>query len=142
MKLFLVLAALLTSPLRGTAEAAPPHGRMVLVAITGPEDLMKLGAPYHHALVMKKTGRLEDVAIVVYGRAVAAVSTQVKSIPEPLQADIKATLEAGIHVYVCAHALENAGIPREALISGVEVVPQGAAKIAELVSQNFVPMQY
>jgi intracellular sulfur oxidation DsrE/DsrF family protein len=103
---------------------------------------MKLGAPYHHALVMKKTGRLEDVAIVVYGRAVAAVSTQVKSIPETLQAEIKATLEAGIHVYVCATALEKAGIAKEALIPGVEVVPQGAAKIAELVSQNSVPMQY
>ena len=75
MKSLVVAAALAASWVGGAAVAEKPHGKIVLVGQSGPEDMMKLGAPYHHAVLMKKTGRLEDVAIVVYGRAVAALST-------------------------------------------------------------------
>lgn len=142
MKFIVVAAALAASLVGSGVVAEKPHGKIVFVGQSGPEDMMKLGAPCHHAVLMKKTGRLEDVAIVIYGRAVAALSTQVKAIPETPRAEVKAAHDAGVHTYVCETALEKAGISKEALVPGVEPVPQGAAKIAELVSQGFVPLQY
>lgn len=134
---FLLLAA----SLLGAAGPAPaPQGKIVLVALSGPEDAMKLLGPYHHALIMKKTGRLQEVAIVVYGRAVAALSTKAKGIPEPVRNAIREAHAAGVPIYVCETALAGAGI--EEIGPEAQRVPQGAAKIAELVSQGFVPMQY
>jgi intracellular sulfur oxidation DsrE/DsrF family protein len=137
----LILALSLAAPLLGaTGTAPPPSGKIVLVALSGPEDVMKLMAPYHHAAVMKKTGRLQEVAIVVYGRAVAALSTKAKGIPPPVREAIKAAHAAGVSIYVCETALANAGI--DEIVPEAQRVPQGAAKIAELVSEGFVPMQY
>jgi len=113
---------------------------IVLVALSGPEDVTKLMGPYRHAVIMKKTGRLKDIAIVVYGRAVAALSTKAKGIPEPVRNAIREAHAAGVPIYVCENALANAGI--EDVIPEAQRVPLGAAKIAELVSEGFVPMQY
>lgn len=149
----LVLALALAVPLLGAAAtgaapapagkpgaAPPPSGKIVLVGLSGPEDIMKLMGPYHHALVMKKTGRLQDVAIVIYGRAVAALSTKAKGIPPPVREAIKEAHAAGIPIYVCEMALSMAGI--DEIVPEAQRVPQGAAKIAELVSEGYVPMQY
>ena len=145
----LILALSLAAPLLGATAAATspaaattpaPSGKIVLVAISGPEDAMKLLGPYHHAVIMKKTGRLQDIAIVVYGRAVAALSTKAKGIPQPVRDAIKEAHAAGIPIFVCNTALSNAGI--DEVIPEAQRVPQGAAKIAELISEGFVPMQY
>jgi intracellular sulfur oxidation DsrE/DsrF family protein len=45
-----------------------------------------------------------------------------------------------VPIYVCEAALANAGI--EDVMPEAQRVPLGAAKIAELVSEGFVPMQY
>lgn len=80
----LLLAASLAAPLLGAAAAAPaPQGKIVLVALSGPEE---------------------------------------------------------VPIYVCETALANAGI--DDVVSEAQRVPQGAAKIAELVSEGFGPMQY
>lgn len=139
----LILALALAAPLLGAAAAGTspaPAGKIVLVALSGPEDVQKLMGPYHHAVIMKKTGRLQDIAIVVYGRAVAALSTKAKGIPQPVRDAIQAAHAAGVPIYVCEGALSNAGI--DEVIPEAQRVPQGAAKIAQLVSEGFVPMQY
>ena len=137
----MLMAMVLAAPsIAGAAVAPALSGKIVLVAISGPEDAMKLMSPYHHAVIMKKTGRLKDIAIVVYGRAVAALSTKAKGIPEPVRNAIREAHAAGVPIYVCETALANAGI--EDVIPEAQRVPQGAAKIAELVSEGFVPMQY
>jgi intracellular sulfur oxidation DsrE/DsrF family protein len=144
----LALLVMLALPMRAfAAPPAPapvpaPHGKIVLVAYTGPEDMQRMTAPFRHALMMKKTGRLADVAIVVYGRAIAAVSTAPKGNSDPLKTAVKEALDAGIHIYACEHSLGMAGLTRESLVPGVELVPQGAVRIAELVSDGYVPMQY
>ncbi|GAC1557634.1 MAG: hypothetical protein NVS2B9_20210 [Myxococcales bacterium] len=137
----LLLAMVLAAPsIAGAATAPAPSGKIVLVALSGPEDAMKLMGPYHHAVIMKKTGRLKDIAIVVYGRAVAALSTKAKGIPEPVRNAIREAHAAGVPIYVCEAALAQAGI--EEVMPEAQRVPQGAAKIAELVSEGYVPMQY
>jgi intracellular sulfur oxidation DsrE/DsrF family protein len=136
-----LLAMVLAAPsIAGAAVAPPPPGKIVLVALSGPEDEMKLMGPYRHAVIMKKTGRLQQIAIVVYGRAVAALSAKAKGIPEPVRNAIREAHAAGVPIYVCENALANAGI--EDVIPEAQRVPAGAAKIAELVSEGFVPMQY
>ena len=136
-----LMAMVLAAPLISGAAVAPaPSGKIVLVALSGPEDVMKLMGPYRHAVIMKKTGRLKDIAIVVYGRAVAALSTKAKGIPEPVRNAIREAHAAGVPIYVCETALANAGI--EEVMPEAQRVPQGAAKIAELVSEGFLPMQY
>lgn len=138
----LILALSLAAPLLGAAAAGTakaPSGKIVLVALSGPEDAQKLMAPYHHAVIMKKTGRLQEIAIVVYGRAVAALSTKAK-VPQPVRDAIQEAHAAGIPIYVCNAALAAAGIDEVA--PEAQRVPQGAAKIAELVSEGYVPMQY
>ena len=49
-------------------------------------------------------------------------------------------MKTGVAIYVCETALANAGI--EDVVPEARRVPQGAAKIAKLVSEGFVPMQY
>ena len=137
----MLLAMVFAAPsLAGAAVAPAPSGKILLVALSGPEDVAKLLGPYRHAVIMKKTGRLKDIAIVVYGRAVAALSTKAKGIPEPVRDAIREAHAAGVPIYVCENALANAGI--EDVIPEAQRVPLGAAKIAELVSEGFVPMQY
>ena len=139
----LILALSLAVPLLGAAAAGTPPaptGKIVLVGLSGPEDVQKLMGPYHHAVLMKTTGRLQEIAIVIYGRAVAALSTKAKGIPQPVRDAIKEAHGAGVPIYVCNVALAAAGI--DEVIPEAQRVPQGAAKIAELVSEGFVPMQY
>ena len=122
--------------------AAAPKVKLLLVAMSGPEDIHRMSSPFRHAAILKKSGKAAEVAVVVYGRAVAAVTTNVKSVPEPTRDSFMEARDAGVHVYVCEHSLAQAAIGREALMPGVELVPQGIVKIAELVEAGHVPLQY
>src|SRR5258708_13634144 len=106
---------------------------LLLVALSGPEDVMKLMGPYRHAVIMKKTGRLKDIAILAYGRAVAALSTKAKGIPEPVRNSIREAHAAGVPIYVCETALANAGI--EDVTPDAQRVPHSAPNTAELLTQ-------
>ncbi len=145
MKAFLLSFSLLAAiPVAVFAQPRPerPTAKMVLVAFTGPEDGAKLGAPYRHALLMKRSGKLADVAIVVNGRAVAALSKRVEGIPPAVRKSIAEAHAAGIPIYVCEHSLKMAGIAPDDVTPEAQRVPTGAEKIAELVASGYVPMQY
>lgn len=70
----------------------------------------------------------------------AALSTKAKGISEPVRNAIREARAAGVPIYVCEAALANAGV--EDAMPEAQRVPQGAAKVAEPVSEGFVPMQY
>lgn len=123
------------------SSSAAPHGKIVLVGFSGLEDPRKLIAPYKHALAMKKTGRLEAVELVIYGRAVDALSAK-QQVPPELDEAIRAVHAAGLPIFVCENALKAAHIPLSDVRSEATPIPSGAAKIAELVSEGFVPLQY
>lgn len=157
MKTLVLGAALLAAAGTSTswaAEAAPPvqpaqraqadaHApRMLLVAFAGPEDAMRLTAPFHHAVLLRESGAASDVAIVVYGRAVASVMPSVKGVPPRAREDLEKALKAGVKVYACQNSLEMAGYGSAPLIPGVEKVPLGAVQVARLVGQGYVPVQY
>lgn len=128
----------------GAAQDAKPAAgaKIVLVAMTGPEDVMKLMGPYRHALLMQQSGKVKAVAIVVYGRAISALSSRMKGTPEPVRKAIAAAHAAGIPIYACENSMAMAGIAPQDLIPEAQPVPAGAVKVAELVSEGYVPLQY
>lgn len=136
----LLLALLMPAAVHARDATRP--ARILLVAFTGVEDAARLAAPFHHAVLMKRSGAAGEVAVVVYGRAVAAVAPSVGAVPAAVRADLQEALKLGVKVYVCDHSLEMAGLSAGPLLSGVERVPSGAVKVAELVSEGFVPLQY
>lgn len=135
-------SAMAAAPASVQASKPEPTAKIVLVAMTGPEDLMKLMGPYHHALLMKRSGKVKAVAIVVYGRAISALSTRVKGIPEPVRKAIAEAHAAGIPIYACEHAMAMAGIAPQDLAPEAQPVEAGAIQVAELVSEGYVPLQY
>ena len=127
------------------APAAAPGAlapRMLLVAFSGPEDGMRLTAPFHHALVLHESGAAREIGVVVYGRAVAAVVAAVKGVPPRAREDLEKALKAGVKVYACEYSLQMAGFGSTPLLPGVEKVPLGAVQVARLVGQGYVPLQY
>jgi intracellular sulfur oxidation DsrE/DsrF family protein len=130
------------APTAQTQQADAHAPRILLVAFSGPEDAMRLTAPFHHAVLLEESHAARDVAIVVYGRAVAAVVASVKGVPPQARQDLDKALKAGVKVYACAYSLEMAGFGSAPLIPGVEKVPAGAIQVARLVGQGYVPLQY
>lgn len=135
------LALFLVASLGATASAAP-KGKIVLVALSGMEDVQRMSAPFRHAAILKKSGKLVDVAVVVYGRAVVALDTKAAAVPDEVRRLIDAAKLAGVSIYVCEHSLSQSGISADAVTPGVERVPQGIMKIADLVGDGYAPMQY
>ncbi len=136
----LLLALLM--PAAAHARDATRPARLLLVAFTGVEDAARLAAPFHHAVLVRRSGAAREVAIVVYGRAVAAVVPSVGAVPPSVRTDVQEALTLGVKIYVCERSLEMAGLSAGPLLTGVERVPSGAVKVAELVSEGFVPLQY
>lgn len=66
-----------------------------------------------------------DVTVVVQGPGVAALATDGTA-----AANVAATLDAGIGVIACGNSLAAAGLPSEALLPGVTVVPAAISYLA------------
>ncbi|MCA1663133.1 MAG: DsrE family protein [Myxococcales bacterium] len=137
-----VLAALVLLACTHASAQAATKPKLVLVAMSGPEDVQRMTAPFRHAAILKKSGKVADVAVVVYGRAVAALHARAAAVPDETRKQIAAAKQAGVHIYVCEHSLAQAGIAADAVAPEAERVPQGIVKIAELVGDGYVPMQY
>ena len=86
-----------------------------------------------------RRGVRQDIAILVYGRAVAALKPKTKGIPERC-APPSARRMLPVRPSTSAKRRSPAGI--DEVVPEAQRVPQGAVKIAELVSEGFVPMQY
>lgn len=142
LRLRSLLAALLLVAVAGHRAGAAPKPKLVLVAISGTEDIQRMTAPFRHAAILKRSGKVADVAVVVYGRAVAALNTRAAGVPEETRKQIAAAKLAGVHIYVCEHALEQAGVAADAVAPEAERVPQGIVKVAELVGEGYAPLQY
>ena len=100
------------APSPTAAKQAAPTAKLAIVALTGPEDMQMMTSAYRHATAMKKSGALADA------------------------------IAAGVKVYACAHAMEENGIAKDTLLPGIEVVPQGAVKTAELAGAGATLLRY
>ena len=55
---------------------------MVLVGLSGMEDVQRMTAPLRHAVMLKKENKLKDVVVVLCGRSVATVNARAQGIPD------------------------------------------------------------
>lgn len=134
----------LTFPLMALAkEPAPtPKGKLVFVAMTGPEDTLTLGSSFRHALAAKKSGHLEDVVWLSWGRAVTALDPKLDILPKEVKEHAKAAQKAGVRLVACGQALKKWDIDAKKLEPKAEVVANGVDELAKLVSQGYQVIRY
>ena len=119
------------------------HGKLVFVLTTGLEDLQSVNMAVRHAGMAKKSGFLDDSVLLVYGRAVQALSKNITAKPPQLAAALKEAKDAGARILVCGEAIKRFNIPKEDLDPAVDdVVPNAIVTLAELVSKGYQVIKY
>lgn len=149
LKNFVLLAAFSMLLIPGLALAkspaeAPkqPKGKLVFVAMTGPEDLGVLSSSFRHAAAAKRSGHLEDVVWLSWGRAVVALNPDLDVIPSDIHEQAAAAQKAGVRLVACGQALKKWGIDPETLRPKAEVVANGVDELARLVSLGYQVISY
>lgn len=127
---------------RADAKAPTPRGKLVFVAMTGPEDVATLSSSFRHALAAKNSGHLEDVVWLSWGRAVSALDPKLEIVPAEVRAHAQAAWEGGVRLVACGQALRKWGIDPAALTPKAEVVPNGVDELARLVAQGYQVIRY
>lgn len=119
------------------------HGKLVFVLTTGFEDLQENGMAIRQAKVAKESGFLDDVVLLVYGRAVQAFSKDVTAKPPQTTVAIKEAKAAGVRILICGEAIKRFNIPKESLDPQPEaVVPNAIVALSELVSKGYQIIKY
>ncbi len=138
--IFTALSLSAQSPVQ--PQARTPHGKLAFALTTGFEDLQMANMMLKQVKIAKDSGRLEDVVVVVYGRAVQLFEAT-GARPQPTADLIRAAQSAGVKFYVCANALQQLGVPVDKLDPKPdEVVPFGIVKVSELVSDGYQVIRY
>lgn len=145
--MLLSLAVLSPAPAsaRGPAATAAPareHTGLVFVANTGLEDIGTLSSSLRHAAAAKKSGHLDAVVWMVFGRAIVLLDPDVGAVPDGLKADLRAAQEAGVEIVACANALGKYGIDPARLDPGIRVVPNAMDELARLVADGYAVLRY
>lgn len=139
----LIAALFLAIPLTAIAKDPPrPKGKLVFVAMTGPEDTTTLASSFRHALAAKESGYLEDVVWLSWGRAVVALDPKVSVLPKEVGESAKAAQKGGVRLVACGQALRKWNVDAEKLEPKAEVVPNGVAELARLVSLGYEVIRY
>lgn len=127
-----------------SASAEPKgHGKLVVVLTSGLEDLQAVNMAIRHSGMAKKSGHLDDVVLLVYGRGVQAFARDITAKPPQISKAIEEAKAAGVHIQVCAEALKKFDIPQDGLEPGVEeVVPNAIITLSELVSKGYQILKY
>lgn len=145
---FSLLFALTSMALASTAfakEPAPaptPKGKLVFVAMTGAEDIGTLSSGFRHATAAKRSGYLEDVVWLSWGRAVVALDPTVSAVPAEVRTNADEARKAGVRLVACGQALRKWGIDPATLSPKAEVVPNGVDELARLVSLGYQVIRY
>lgn len=145
-----VLALLLFA---GPALAAPPKPPpvpaapvpaakgLVFVATTGLEDPMTLGNTFRHAKIVKESGVLGEVTVVVYARAIQVFDPAI-ALGDAPRKDLEDARAAGVRIVACENAIGKWGIAKEVVAERAETVPQGVVEVARLVAAGHEVLTY
>ena len=140
----LLTAVLFLFPMAAMAKDPPPSpkGKLVFVAMTGPEDAGTLSSSFRHALAAKKSGYLEDVVWLSWGRTVVALDSETSVLPKEVKEHAKAAQKGGVRLVACGQALKKWNVDRAKLEPKVEVVANGVDELARLVSLGYEVIRY
>lgn len=139
----LLAIVLLAIPMTVFAKDPPaPKGKLVFVAMTGPEDSATLASSFRHALAAKQSGYLEDVVWLSWGRAVVALDPKVSVLSAEVKESAKAAQKGGVRLVACGQALRKWNIDESKLEPKAEVVANGVNELARLVSLGYEVIRY
>lgn len=139
---FLLLTTFALPLVAFAAEAPAKKGKLVFVAMTGPEDFGTLSSSFRHALAAKKSGHLEDVVWLSWGRGVVALDPKNTVVPESVRTHARAAKEGGVRLVACAQALKKWGIDPKTLEPSAEVVANGVDEMARLIAAGYEIIRY
>lgn len=139
----LLAAVLMAIPMAAVAKEPPaPKGKLVFVAMTGPEDAVTLASSFRHALAAKKSGYLEDVVWLSWGRAVVALDSEASVLPAEVKESAKAAQKGGVRLVACGQALRKWNVDESKLEPKADVVANGVNELARLVSLGYEVIRY
>lgn len=153
MMIAVMLAAMTFASAAGAQPAkaqgsAPPaaqpakKGKLVFAATTGMEDLQTLSSAFRHAMVAWKSGHLEKVVVLSYGRSAVVFDPTVKAIPDEVRKLAAQAQAAGVELVVCNNSLQKFGIDPASLQPRARVVENAMAELALLVSEGYAVVSY
>lgn len=117
-------------------------GKLVFAAMTGMEDAQTLASTFRHATVAMKSGYLEDVVILSYGRSAVVFDPTVTAIPDEIRKLAKEAQAAGVELVVCNNSLQKFGIDAASLQPKARVVENAMTELARLVSEGYAVVSY
>ena len=142
LAIFLFLATSHARAAEVPAQQAP-RGILLFVLTTGLEDSQTISSVFRHAAMAAEQHRLQEVAVLVYGRGVQALDELLKARPPQTAQFLKMAHAAGVRIRVCAHALEQMGIDRKNIDAQVaEVVPSAMALLVDYVARGATVVRY
>lgn len=152
MKRWIVVALLALAPLVARPSFAEQpasgsvqpkkQGRLMFVATTGLEDVGTLSSSFRHAIAAKKSGHLEDVVWLSYGRAVVALDPTVTAVPDEVRRNAEAAQKAGVRLVACRQALKKYGIDEAKLVPRAEVADNAIVELSRLVADGYQLIRY
>lgn len=136
-------AAVQAQPTNAAADAPHAERALVFVLTTGLEDALTMASVFRHARAAAADGRLREVAVVVYGRGIQAFDGTILRRPAGLTESIRAAMDAGVRIVLCAQAMEQMGVAREALDPHpTEIVPNAITTVVDYVSRGDAVVRY
>ena len=138
---FLLGPLVLPEALAKPPEAEQAQTGLVFALRTGLEDEIALESAFRHAKVVKESGTVSEVTIVVYGRAIVVFDPGV-TLPADLKTSFEGARSAGVRIVACETALRKYGIPTDEAARSADVVPQGIVEIARLVASGQEVLSY
>jgi uncharacterized membrane protein YedE/YeeE/intracellular sulfur oxidation DsrE/DsrF family protein len=114
---------------------------LVFALTTGPEDLGTLSSAFRHAKTARDSGVIEQVTVIVYGRAIVVFDPDV-ALPAEVRSLVSEARAAGVRIVACETALAKHGISPQAAAESAELVPQGIVEVARLVARGHEVLTY
>lgn len=136
------------------ADAEPPStarpavvqtakkGKLVFAAMTGMEDMQTMSSVYRHAMVALKSGHLEKVIVLSYGRSAVLYDPTVTAVPDDVRKLASQAQAAGVELVVCKSSLQKLGIDPASLQPKARVVDNAMVELARLVGEGYAVVSY
>lgn len=148
--LFAALTAASTSSVAANAQAATPtpsaqpakKGKLVFAAMAGMEDMQTMSSAYRHAMVALKSGHLDKVVVLSYGRSAMVFDPTVKAVPDDVKKVVAEAQAAGVELVVCKNSLEKLGIDPATLQPKPRIVDNAMVELARLVADGYAVVRY
>jgi hypothetical protein len=116
--------------------------RLVFMLTTGFEDLREVELCLSDVKVAKASGDLSDVALILRGRGVDAL-TNLNGRPAQIAKLIREVKASGVHIIASKGDLKNDGLSGAALDPEPnELVPDGAVQMIEYMSRGYHVIRY